>query len=77
MAALRGFGGQIEIPRKVLIYNNALPVKNQMKNVFRENQSFTKFYLGMPTAHQGKVKSNEMKTPKKPVFFRFAFANYL
>ena len=56
---------------------NALPVKNQMKNVFRENQSFTKFYLGMPTAHQGKVKSNEMKTPKKPVFFRFAFANYL
>ena len=26
---------------------NALPVKNQMKNVFRGNQMFTKFYLGI------------------------------
>ena len=30
---------------------NALPVKNQIKNVFRGNQIFTKFYLimGDPT----------------------------
>ena len=26
---------------------NALPLKNQMKNVFRGNQIFTKFYLHM------------------------------
>ena len=26
---------------------NALPLKNQMKNVFRGNQIFTKFYLNI------------------------------
>ena len=26
---------------------NALPLKNQMKNVFRGNQIFTKFYLSI------------------------------
>ena len=26
---------------------NALPLKNQMKNVYRGNQIFTKFYLPM------------------------------
>ena len=37
---------------------NALPLKNQMKNVFRGNQIFTKFYLIMNIVYCNKAMWN-------------------
>ena len=61
---------------------NALPLKNQMKNVFRGNQIFTKFYLlifidiiwylvsNKPDIHTKKIEKRHLgKKSNCPIYY--------